>query len=207
MSEAAQNILLLGIGNVLWADEGFGVRAVEAFNDRYDYPDHVTVMDGGTQGLALLPYIQDSDALIIVDAIDYDLVPGTMKVIEGDAVPAFMGAKKMSLHQTGFQEVLAAALLMDWQPKRVVLIGVQPEILDDYGGSLRPVVAAALDGALKAVINELKSLGVTVTERHNQALELGPNALAREAYEQERPSETAACRYGDYRFIALKETT
>jgi hydrogenase maturation protease len=204
MTDGPQNILLLGIGNVLWADEGFGVRAVEAFNERFDYPDQLTVMDGGTQGLALLPFIQDCDALIIVDAIDYDLEPGTMKIIEGDNVPAFMGAKKMSLHQTGFQEVLAAGFLMGWEPQRVVLIGVQPEVLDDYGGSLRPVVAKALDGALKAVVAELAALGVALTPRQTQVQKLGPNALARDAYEQDRPPEDKAYRYGDYRFVGRR---
>ena len=49
--------LVLGIGNVLWADEGFGIRAAEAFNTRYILPPQVRVMDGGTQGIFLLPWV------------------------------------------------------------------------------------------------------------------------------------------------------
>ena len=104
-------LLILGIGNILWADEGFGVRCVEAMNSAYQFGDDVTVMDGGTQGLYLLPYLEDARRLIVFDAVDYGKKPGEMVIAKDDEVPRFMGVKKMSLHQTGFQEVIACASL------------------------------------------------------------------------------------------------
>ena len=65
------NILLLGIGNVLWADEGFGVRVIERLQKSYRFPDSVKVMDGGTQGVYLVEHVQAADVLIVFDAIDY----------------------------------------------------------------------------------------------------------------------------------------
>ncbi len=112
MAERKPKVLVLGIGNILWADEGFGVRAVEAFHQAYKVADNVTILDGGTQGLYLVHYVTEADYLIVFDAIDYGLVPGTLKTVRDDEVPKFTGAKKMSLHQTGFQEVLSAADLM-----------------------------------------------------------------------------------------------
>lgn len=197
--------LILGIGNVLWADEGFGVRAVEAFDARFARPDSVTVLDGGTQGVYLLPHIQDCRTLIIFDAIDYGLAPGTLKLIEDAEVPAFMGAKKMSLHQTGFQEVLASAYLLGWEPGRILLIGVQPQEIDDYGGSLRPVVAEAIEPAIACAVAELRRLGIELTPRDAAAGDgLGPDALALPAYEAGRPTEDDACRTGDARFLAMR---
>jgi len=64
------NILLLGIGNVLWADEGFGVRVIERLQKSYRFPDGVNVMDGGTQGVYLVEHVQAADVLIVFDAID-----------------------------------------------------------------------------------------------------------------------------------------
>jgi hydrogenase maturation protease len=202
--QGSPHILVLGIGNVLWADEGFGVRAVEAFDARFACPDSVTVLDGGTQGVYLLPHIQDCRALIIFDAIDYGLAPGALKRIEDADVPAFLGAKKMSLHQTGFQEVLASAMLLGWEPERILLIGVQPEVLDDYGGSLRPVVAEAIEPAIACAVAELRRLGVDVTPRDVAGGRLGPEALALAAYEAGRPTEDEACRTGDARFLAMR---
>ena len=199
------SIVVLGIGNVLWADEGFGVRAVEALQARWTFADHVSLVDGGTQGLYLIPQVHAATKLLILDAVDYGLPPGTLKLVADDEVPRFMGAKKMSLHQTGFQEVLALAQLTGRYPQQVLLIGCQPEELDDYGGSLRPVVKAALELALLQAVQCIADWGGMPQPR------LQPLAaheavtspeLALSVYEAGRPSAEAACRFGDTRFLA-----
>jgi len=105
--------LVLGLGNVLWADEGFGVRAVEALNSAYRFPANVRLMDGGTQGIFLLPWVRAARRLLILDAIDFGLEPGELRVMYQEDVPRFMGVKKVSMHQAGFQEVLMSAQLAD----------------------------------------------------------------------------------------------
>ncbi|MDP3131428.1 MAG: hydrogenase maturation protease, partial [Burkholderiaceae bacterium] len=76
-----QTIVALGIGNLLWADEGFGVRCIEALQRRCEFAEHVSLIDGGTQGLYLIQHVQAADALLIFDAIDYGLEPGTLKQV------------------------------------------------------------------------------------------------------------------------------
>jgi hydrogenase maturation protease len=198
-------IVVLGIGNVLWADEGFGVRCVEALQQRYRFDDHVQLVDGGTQGLYLLPLVQAADRLLVLDAIDYGLPPGTLHVVENDEVPRFLGARKMSLHQTGFQEVLALAQLTGAWPAEAVLIGCQPEELDDYGGSLRPCVRRALDDAVALAVRRLSGWGAAPRRRRlppaaHEAVTAPELALAR--YEAGRPSAEAACRIGDARVLS-----
>ncbi|WP_018227496.1 HyaD/HybD family hydrogenase maturation endopeptidase [Methyloversatilis universalis] len=201
-------LVVLGIGNVLWADEGFGVRCVEALQQRWEFaPEEgieVQLIDGGTQGLYLVQHVQSADCLLIFDAIDYGLEPGTIKCIANDDVPRFMGAKKMSLHQTGFQEVLSLAQLTGRYPREVLLIGCQPEELEDYGGSLRPTVRRALEDALQIGLDTLRRWGagpqprstpLTVRECITFA------ELGLERYEDERPAEDLACRSGDARFF------
>lgn len=194
-------VLILGIGNLLWADEGFGVRCVEAMADSFALPETVTLLDGGTQGLYLLPFLEAADALIVFDAIDYGLPPGTMKIVRDDEVPAFMGAKKMSLHQTGFQDVIATATLMGYRPAKMVLIGCQPVELEDFGGSLRPAVAARIPQALEIARATLADWGITATRGRSRAEGLAQAPLLRDAYEGGRPSEEEACRIGDARFF------
>jgi len=199
-----QRVLILGIGNVLWADEGFGVRAVEAFNERYQVPDNVRLMDGGTQGIYLVPHVQECDVLVVFDAIDYGLAPGTLKVIRDKDVPSFMGAKKMSLHQTGFQEVLAMSEMLGHCPQQLLLIGVQPEELEDYGGSLRDSVRAQLEPALQIAVDYLTGFDIAVAPRQSVAdfaNELAPSSVGLHAYEQFRPSAEDACRTGDARVL------
>ncbi|SMH33969.1 HyaD/HybD family hydrogenase maturation endopeptidase [Azospirillum agricola] len=197
-------ILVLGIGNILWADEGFGVRAVERLAEGWSFPPNVTLMDGGTQGLYLLPHLESADTLILIDAIDYGLPPGTRREFRDGDVPAFLGAKKMSLHQTGFQEVLGSATLLGRCPERMILVGVQPECLEDYGGGLTDTVAAQLEPVLDRVREILRDeFGAGGEPRPARAAtSTASAAVSRHAYETGRPSAEEACRIGDPRVLA-----
>jgi len=181
--------LVLGLGNILWADEGFGVRAVEALNGAYRFPPGVRLMDGGTQGIFLLPWVRAADRLLILDAIDFGLQPGEMRVMYQDDVPRFMGAKKVSMHQAGFQEVLMSAQLSGQFPEKIALVGVQPEMLDDYGGSLRPSIKAKVPEAVAAAITVLRAWGIEPehrTEPPGADERVGPGELDMAVYESTR---------------------
>ena len=201
---APGTIVVLGIGNLLWADEGFGVRCVEALRAGWDFAPHVQLVDGGTQGLYLLPLVQAAQQLLILDAVDFGLAPGSLMQVEDDDVPRFLGARKMSLHQTGFQEVLMLANVTGSLPRPLVLVGCQPEVLDDYGGSLRPVVRAAVDAALPLAIERLAQWGAQPRVRsapRDAAEGVHASALGLAAYEDGRPDAHIACRVGDARFL------
>ncbi|MBW9258341.1 MAG: HyaD/HybD family hydrogenase maturation endopeptidase [Candidatus Thiodiazotropha sp. (ex. Lucinisca nassula)] len=203
MSETP-SVLILGIGNLLWADEGFGVRALETLQRNYRFPANVRLMDGGTQGIYLVQHIREADVLVVFDAVDYGLPGGSLKRVEGDQVPKFLGAKKVSLHQTGFQEVLAMAEMLGDYPQHLLLVGVQPEELEDYGGSLRPKVRQQIEPAIDLVMDYLEDFGIQA-ERRDQPLT--PDTLVQGAisdmqtYEAERPSDESACRAGDARVL------
>jgi hydrogenase maturation protease len=164
-SGISPRVLLLGIGNILWADEGFGVRTVEEFHRRYAVPDNVTLLDGGTQGLYLVNFVEEADYLIVFDAIDYGLEPGTLKLVRDQEVPKFTGAKKMSLHQTGFQEVLSSADLLGRYPERLALVGCQAADLEDWGGPLTEVVRNQIGPAIAVARAVLAEWGVPISER------------------------------------------
>jgi hydrogenase maturation protease len=201
----ATDTLVLGIGNVLWADEGFGVRAVAALNAGWRFPESVTFMDGGTQGLYLLPHVQAARRLLVFDAVDYQLEPGTLQVLRDGAIPAYLGVGKMSLHQSSFQEVLSLAMLSGECPESAVLVGVQPKVLMDFGGSLSEPVRARLPEALQAGLATLAAWGVPGTPREGPAAEsLMDASLDLGAYESGRPGSEEACRLGDARFLSIR---
>lgn len=203
-----KKILILGIGNVLWADEGFGVRCIEEMNRQYEFPENVKLMDGGTQGIYLVPHVQLCDILVIFDAIDYGLPCGQMKITEDGDVPMFMGVKKMSLHQTGFQEVLMTSDLVGGLPEKMILIGVQPVEIEDFGGSLRPEIKSQVQPCIEKALSYLSDLGVEYIQRKESlpATEvLLPTEIALQQYEEGRPSAELACRTGDERVLASKD--
>ncbi|MCL5285987.1 MAG: HyaD/HybD family hydrogenase maturation endopeptidase [Nitrospirae bacterium] len=157
---SGRRILVLGIGNLLWADEGFGVRAVEAFGRAYEYPNSVLLMDGGTQGLLLMPHIQEATHLLIFDAVDFGQPPGTMVTRRNEEVPAYLHSGKMSLHQTGFQEVLVLCDLLGSRPPEMALIGLQPLDWDTFGGDLTTLARESIPTALESAVSVLREWGV-----------------------------------------------
>ena len=200
-AEPRPDVLVLGIGNVLWADEGFGVRAVEALHRRWRLPANVSVIDGGTQGVYLLDHVCSAERVIVLDAIDFELAPGTLRIFRDAEVPEG-SATAMSLHQATFQELLSLARVRGRFPARITLIGVQPAVLDDLGGSLSAPVRARLDEAVELAVAELRAWGLEPVARVGEPAEaLAAEPLALESYESERPSALAACRIGDARFL------
>jgi hydrogenase maturation protease len=208
MQATRREALVIGIGNVLWADEGFGVRVVEALHAAFAFPEGVELFDGGTQGLNLLEDVASSRRVLVFDAVDFRAEPGTLHVLRGDDVPAW-GRAKLSPHQIGFNDVLAHAALQGRSPERITVIGVQPEVLDDFGGSLRPAVRARLEEAVALAAQELASWGLAGRRRESgESFEpLFPASLALADYESGRPSEQDACRIGDARVLASARTS
>jgi hydrogenase maturation protease len=156
--EPALNVLVLGAGNILLSDEGVGVRVVEALQDRYDVPDTVEILDGGTCGMGLLDVIAGRDHLIIVDAVNTGSPSGTLVRLADDEIPVVFRTKS-SPHQLGLQDVLALLTLLERAPRHVTVIGVQPASLD-LGLDLSPVIAACVDEMVAMVVRELASVNL-----------------------------------------------
>jgi hydrogenase maturation protease len=150
--------LVLGLGNILLSDEGVGVRVVERLQERYEFPPDVELLDGGTLGMDLLAYVEAADRLLVLDALDMGAEPGTLGHLEGEEVPAFLSIK-ISPHQMGLSDLLAAARLREVYPEEIVLLGVQPAVID-VGLELSPVVAAQVDALVDKAVAELHRWGI-----------------------------------------------
>lgn len=178
-----ESILVLGIGNLLCADDGFGVRAVEALDRRWQFPANVSVLDGGTQGFGLLTRVLAARRLIVFDAVDLGLAPGTLTVLEDDEVLRFMGTNKLSLHQTGFHEVLYAAELIGQFPAELVLIGVQPADVGHFAGDLSGIVQERIADAQEIALARLQRWGCPAKARESASSSaLLPAGLGAEAF-------------------------
>lgn len=150
-------VLLLGIGNVLLQDEGIGVRVLEELQRRYHIPVGVTVLDGGTAGMALIEDILDKDQLIILDAVKSEQAPGTVMRLEGDAVPAFFQTH-ITPHQLGLADILATLAVAGRKPESIVLIGVVPESVE-LSLELSDRLQGQMETLLDMILAELGSLG------------------------------------------------
>jgi hydrogenase maturation protease len=156
--------LILGLGNVLLGDEGVGVRVVARLLEEYDFPEGVQVMDGGNQGLYLLPYVEDAARLVVVDAVQARETPGTLVRLTGEEIPIFLDVAKVSPHQEGLQDLLAVAALRGDLPGEVIFWGAQVGSLD-VGLALSPAVAAQVEVLVDKVIEELAHWGIHARQR------------------------------------------
>jgi hydrogenase maturation protease len=156
----------MGVGNILLRDEGVGVRVARelhrlAASGHVAVPPGTRVVDGGTLGLDLLPLIDDSRALLMVDAVDLGGPPGTVAVLHADELHAAL-AGHVSPHQVGIGDLLAAARLMGTLPEAVALVAIQPGEIT-IGLELSAGVEAAVPAAVRAAVGELRRLAAMAT--------------------------------------------
>ncbi len=157
-----KKIIVLGVGNLLLADEGIGVRAVEQFERQYRLPPGVEVIDAGTAGMEMLEALEYLDHLIIVDCARFNKPPATVFVLHDEEVPSFFKIK-ISPHQLGISDVLGSLIFVGRQPKGLSLIGIQPKTIET-GMDLTPEVAALIPEIVGQIVSELRAIGVEVEE-------------------------------------------
>lgn len=160
-----QRILVLGVGNVLFTDEGLGVRVVHELMARYDFPDNVKLVDGGVLGLSLTGTMMEADQVIVLDAVRGDDEPGTIYRFTWEAKPEHIQYKD-SMHQIDLMETMALLPLLG-DPPPVLILGVEFGDIDNWGLDLTPQVEKAVEPLIELTIKELAEMGVFATAKAN----------------------------------------
>lgn len=153
-----KRILILGLGNILFSDEGVGIRVVERLQELYEFPENVSIMDGGVLGLSLLGLLAEVDHLIVVDAVKSRKEPGTLYRLMGEDVPKRFLAKR-SLHEVDFLEVLTACQVLEKLPETVIL-GIEPLDMESLGTELTPSIQEKVGDLVGMALKELEALGI-----------------------------------------------
>ncbi len=161
-------IALIGIGNVLLQDERVGVHAVETIRERFSFSPEIEILDGGTLGLDLLPFIEKFDKVLFADAVDFGKEPGYIGVLEDDEIPAILYVK-LSVHHVGLADLLSVAKLTGVLPKKVCLVGIQPQdSAFTFGLELSEQVNDKIEQFIDQVISKLQEWNVQCVLRSPQ---------------------------------------
>ncbi len=155
-----KNVLLLGVGNILLTDEGFGVRAVEYLQSRYQWPASVRLMDGGTSGVLLMPQILECDLLVVLDIVLGTDPPGAVYLLEGETLRKSLSFRD-SMHQTDLLDTLIMCDLAGHRPHALVF-GLQPFDYKTMGIELTPQAQALVPEFCHKVVDELSRLGIAM---------------------------------------------
>ncbi|RMG67537.1 MAG: hydrogenase maturation protease [Nitrospirae bacterium] len=159
--ELMKKIKVVGIGNTLMSDDGVGVFTIEELARRYDLPENVELIDGGTKGIELLPYLEGSSKLLFIDAVNFGKEPGYIGEIEKHKVAEYFQTK-LSVHQIALPDMLGAGMFLGSLPEEIYLIGIQPESVE-IGYGLSPTIRERLDSFIDKIVEKLRSWGVYVS--------------------------------------------
>jgi hydrogenase maturation protease len=151
--------VVLGLGNPLMGDDRVGLVALNHLEDEWFLPRSVSLVDGGTWGMTLLPVVESADRLLVLDAIDVGTAPGSIVRLEGAEVPRVLG-QKLSPHQIDLREVLALAELRGTLPQELLALGIQPERIE-LVTELSPAVEARVGELVDLAAGALQEWGIT----------------------------------------------
>ena len=151
---------VLGIGNIILSDEGFGVRVVEYLEKNFIFPENVNLIDGGTLGVELTHFVTGTQKLLIIDSIDGGADGGKIFHLRGDEIKNHF-AQKISAHEVGIQDVLTMLELSGKKIPQVELIGAQPFSLE-AGTKLTPQMEKLVPQFADKAVEILKSWGIEV---------------------------------------------
>lgn len=164
----SEKTLVLGLGNILCGDEGIGCRIVEHLFATSVFPESVQIQDGGTMGQELLGRVMEADNLLVIDCGDFGQRPGESVTLYNDEAPVWLGAGKMSPHQSSFAEVLALAKLKNRLPARLALLGVRPLNLA-FGDNLSPSLLKKIPEFAALAKDILEKWGIMANARTTPA--------------------------------------
>lgn len=164
MNNPEKKIGILGVGNLIVGDEGFGVHAINYLQEHYIFPDNVILRDGGTAGIYMSPFLEECDPVFVIDVVDLDAEPGSMHYYSSEDVKAGKISTRMSPHQLGLLEVLEICKLRDAAPEKVEFYCVVPKVLETTT-ELSNVVAPRVKEISQILVKRLQDAGVTVKKR------------------------------------------
>ncbi len=152
-------VRVLGLGNVLMGDDALGPWVIEELLANWEFPDGVRVLDVGTPGLDLTPYLADADTVILVDTVKADGAPGAIHLYSREELLASPAEPRLSPHDPGLTEALFALDFVGCAPREILLIGVVPGMVAK-GIGLTPAVRTAVVQAAARVVERLSRLGL-----------------------------------------------
>jgi hydrogenase maturation protease len=152
-------ILVIGVGNILFGDEGVGVHVIRAMQ-KLELPDNIELLDGGTATLSFIDSLSNREKIIIIDAVKGNNKPGTIYRF----TPADISVRKdisTSLHQIGIMESLTMFELLGNPLQNIVIFGIEPAVLD-WGMTLSSGVNTVIPKVIEMICKELRILAPSV---------------------------------------------
>ena len=153
-------LTILGLGNILFKDEGFGVHFVRQFQKKYSMPENAHIIDGGTLGYALMNIVCQTEHLLVIDTVKANDKPGSIYRFHPEAIPSQL-EYSVSAHEVEFLDLLLKAEMMGDAPQTTI-IAIIPEDMHSVEMELSSSMQNSLPKVEKLVIKEMKNLSIKI---------------------------------------------
>ena len=167
MENTTKNAGILGIGNLLLSDESFGIHVIAHLEKHYSFPDSVTLMDGGTAGIYMAPFLEEHDPILVVDVVNLkDATPGSLYTFSAEDTKDGSLQTRMSPHQLGILEMLDISKFRGIVPNIVEFFCVIPKSME-MGLEMSDVVAPQVAKISEKMVERLTGMGYPITKKEN----------------------------------------
>lgn len=160
--------IVIGVGNVLFKDEGVGIYAARAIRDNYKFDGELEIMDGGTLGFKLMTFFQEYDNVIILDTVSIEDNAGEVYRLPSDVLLG-LGTYRKTAHEVEIVEMLEICSVLD-KHANVVILGIIPEDIESVEIGLTNTIENKIDLLVETGIKEIESLSIKATKIDNKSI-------------------------------------
>ncbi|RXK08163.1 HyaD/HybD family hydrogenase maturation endopeptidase [Halarcobacter bivalviorum] len=160
--------IVVGVGNVLFKDEGVGIYASKFLQQNYEFDDSLEIIDGGTLGFKLMTYFQEYDNVIILDTVSVEDEAGSIYRLPSEVLLG-MGQYRKTAHEVEIVEMLEICSVLD-KHATVTILGIIPEDIESVEIGLTPKLEEKFEAFISQALQEIENIGVTIKKVDNKDL-------------------------------------
>lgn len=158
--------IVIGVGNVLFKDEGVGIYAAHYLRENYEFEGDIEIMDGGTLGFKLMTYFQEYDNVLILDTVSVEDEPGSLFRLPSEVLLG-MGQYRKTAHEVEIVEMLEICSVLD-KHAEVTILGIIPEDIISVKIGLTQKIEDTFPAFIDQALKDIEALNVKITKKENQ---------------------------------------
>lgn len=158
---------LIGVGNIIFKDDGIGVFASRFLEENYTFSGEVDCIDGGTLGIHLLHYYETYERVLILDTISLQDLTGSIYVIPSEELLG-LGGHKNTAHEVEVSDMINVSLFLQ-NPAQIKVIGIVPHDIESVSIGLSGELEEFFEPFVAAVLDELAKSGIEAIPKKQTA--------------------------------------